>query len=32
MPPRNFVKHDTFSALAVAMTVPVNIVTRLIFF
>ena len=28
IPPRNFVKHDTFSALAIAMTVPVNIITR----
>ncbi|XP_065903305.1 uncharacterized protein [Dysidea avara] len=28
IPPRSFIKHDTFSALAVSMTVPINIVTR----
>lgn len=28
IPPRNFVKCDAFSAVAIAMTVPVNIVTR----
>jgi len=30
IPPRSFTKHDTFSALAVSMTVPINIVTRFI--
>ena len=28
IPPRKFVKHDGFSALAIAMTVPISIVTR----
>ena len=28
IPPRSFVTHDASSALAVAMTVPISIVTR----